>query len=707
MKVTKQDLNNYGLLVDLPEELQNLGEKEYFVFYYHVIEERSELFVHSYEVVKEVNLSLYRELSKKTGVPKEYYPLNIGFFSNTFETRDGIFYQFLRTYNGAEKVKAFYSNAVQQDKIVDVNVSTNSISNIYTSDDFRRAISYFNNGRLQTIMQMYDMVNESMKNRLSKTLYGDALKKVVNLVVYDGGVLPEIGGRLRFMVIGENAKLTPEQQERLIEAKKLVRSMIPIDKVYSVTGWALSQNDGKWRTNIADNEAKILTANMYPYQGKNLYVPTGQNIEAILPILQNPSRAISSGYKGRLIEVFSHPTLFNYYPRLALMPIVYWYGEQSAEQNFYFAPDERGGYIVINGSVQSGDSLSILLHEIQHYVQHQEGFATGGNLFLARFVASVGSNAVRKIFSCINRMERYFREYLYSDESRIELISLFSSENPKSQSAKQLKGEILQILANADNYKFKYKTINFYLVLYVSEQEDFSTNDVLTYLESKVPDQDVIYELFENISEGYKESKKYRERLIGEGYRESDVSSILFKGYENLYGEMESRSVQASRFVESEFKNYFYLTKWENTPIQQLTVIDGVEEIIDCKNIKAAVETKDDEYVLHFKKDISCVPFLHELGHIVHDCLVKLGHADTIKKEFEDDLYSDDLNEWFVDRYMAYLKAKFQDASLQKDLRLDLKLTENQKISKMLDEFFAETEYSSRLRYLQTILSIE
>lgn len=446
MRVTKQELNNFGLFVDLPEELQNLGEKEFFVFYYHVIEERSELYIHDYEVVKEVNLSLYRELSKKTGVPKEFYPLNIGFFSNTFETRDGIFYLFLRTYNGAEKVKAFYSNAIEQDKIVDVNVSTNSIANIYTSDDFRRSISYFCNGRLQTIMQVYDMVNESMKNRLSKTLYGDALKKVVNLLVYDGGVLPEMGGILRFMVIGENAKLTPEQQERLIEAKNLVRSMIPIDKVYSVTGWALSQNDGKWRTNIADNEAKILTANMYPYQGKNLYVPTGQNIEAILPILQNPARSISAGYKGRLIEVFSHPTLYNYYPRLALMPIVYWYGEQSAEQNFYFAPDERGGYIVINGSVQSGDSLSILLHEIQHYVQHQEGFATGGNLFLARFVASVGSNAVRKIFSCINRMERYFREYLYTDESRLELINVLSSENPKSQSAKQLKKEMLEFI---------------------------------------------------------------------------------------------------------------------------------------------------------------------------------------------------------------------------------------------------------------------
>lgn len=716
MRVTKQDLNNFGLLEFLPEELKNLGDREYFVFYYNVIEEEAKLSFQGFEVVREVNLSLYRTLNDKRKASAK--PLNVGFFSNTFETRDGIFYYFLRTFNLNDKVKAFYSYAVEQDKIVDVNVATNANAEIGTSEDFRRALSYFCEGRIQTIMQVYDMVNESMKKRLSKTLYGDSIKKIVNLVVYDGGVLPEIGGTLRFMVIGEKANLSDEQRERLLEAKNLVRSMIPIDKVYSVTGWALSTNDGKWRTNIADNEAKIINTNLFDYEGKHLYVPTGQNINDILPVLKNPSRAKSSGYKGRLIEVFNHPTLFNYYPRLALMPIVYWYGKQSNSENFYFSPDERGGYIVINGSERSGDSLSILLHEIQHYIQNQEGFATGGNLFLAKFVASVGSNSVRKIFACINRMERYFREYLYDDDSRLELIEVLKNDIPTNRYAKSLKPEILALLSDSEEFKFTYKTINFYLVLYVAENQDFSTSDVVMYLESKIPDGAVIYELFQNIADGYQESKKYRERLLSEGYRDDkydsqgnliqagDIGTILFKGYENLYGEMESRSVQISRFVESEFKNYFYLTRWENTPLQQLTVIDGVEEIIDCKNIKAAVETKDGEYVLHFKRETSSLPFLHELGHIVHDCLNQLQYKNQIVKAFDDDLYSNDINEWFVDKFIAYLKNKIDNENLQKDLRLELQ-RENPEISKMLDEFFSETEIGSRLRYLQTILSLD
>lgn len=704
MRVTKEELNNYGLLDTLPEPLKNLGGKDYFVFYYSVLEEQSKLYVHSFETVREVNISLYRNLSQISSQAKK--SLNIGCFSNTFETRDGIFYQFLRTYNDAKKVKDFYSYAVEQDRIVDLNVSTSSVSQINTSQDFSRAISYFCNGRLQPIMQVYDMVNEAMKNKLSKTLYGTCLKKVVNLVVYDGGVLPELGGTLRFMVIGEKANLTEEQKKRLDEAKFLVRSMIPIDKVYALTGWALSTNDGKWRTNIADNEASINKSNLYPFQGKDLYVPTGQKIEDVLPVLDNPERAVSGLYKGRLIEVFNHPTLYNYYPRLALMPIIYFFGENSQKQDFYFSPDERGGFILINGSIQSGDSLSILLHEIQHYIQNQEGFATGGNMFLARFVASVGSNSVRKIFACINRMERYFREYLYDDDSRIQLMEVIKADMPKNPSARSVKNNILEILSNQDEYQFRYKTLNFYLVIYIAENQDFSGSDVLSFIESKIPHERVVSELFQNVSEGYDESKKYREKLLSEGYREGDIGKILFKGYENLYGEMESRSVQASRFVESEFKNYFYLTKWESTPIQQLTVIDGVEEIIDCTNIKAALETKDDEYVLHFKKDMSSLPFIHELGHIVHDCLNQLQYKAQIEKEYEGDLYYNDIDEWFVDKFVAYIKAKIQDDGLQKDLRMELGKP-NEKINKMLDEFFSEPDSSSRLKFLQTILSLD
>ena len=51
MKVTRQELNNFGLFEKLPEALKNLGEREFFVFYYHVIEEKAQLYIHDFELI--------------------------------------------------------------------------------------------------------------------------------------------------------------------------------------------------------------------------------------------------------------------------------------------------------------------------------------------------------------------------------------------------------------------------------------------------------------------------------------------------------------------------------------------------------------------------------------------------------------------------------------------------------------------------------
>jgi hypothetical protein len=701
MKVTKDELQQFGLYESLPQPLKEMTERDYYVFFYNEDEENLKLQIFDFQIVKQVNISLYRDISKRKG----YTPLSkVGFFSNTFETKDGLFYQFIRTFNSIEKVKIFYSFAIEQDKIVELNVSTDAVNNIRQSDDFRRAISYFAPNRIQTIMFVYDMVNEALQQRLSKSLYGDMIKKVVNLIKFDGGVLPEMAGYLRFMVIGEQAKLTEIQKERLEEAKLLLRSLESLDKIYSYTGWAFSSLDGKWRTNIADNEADIKKDMFLNHNGINTYIPIGSNIEDVKNLLLNPENIYSYGYKGRLIDVLSHPTLFQYYPKLSLLPLLYNFAENSnRNEEFYFNKNDRGGYIVINGSKLSGDSLSILLHEIQHYIQSIEGYATGGNTFFAQFVASVGSSSVRKIFACINRMEKYLREILVDDDVRLKMIEVIKYQLAKNKDSRDLKNQLLKLLSNQEEFKYNLKLINFYLVLFVAEEADFSSNDIVLFLQKKIGD--IVYELFENVSDGYMEAKNYREKLLLEGYRDNDINYILFKSYENLYGELESRSTQSSRYVDSEYKNYFYLTKWENSPIQQITVIDGIETIIDCNNIKAAIETKDDEYVMHFQKTSSCEPILHELGHIVFDALKTLGHYDIIQNEFDKELESD-IDEYFVLKFLAYLKENIEEKNLDLDLRLNFSISTNEKINKLLDEFFAEKSVNERLLYLQTILSL-
>jgi hypothetical protein len=319
-------------------------------------------------------------------------------------------------------------------------------------------------------------------------------------------------------------------------------------------------------------------------------------------------------------------------------------------------------------------------------------------------VASIGSSSVRTVFACINRMERYFREDLVSDDSRVEIIEVIENQLAKTRESRQLKNEILKLLINKEDYKYNYKSINFYLVLFVAEESDFATNDIVLYLQKKLGD--IVFELFENVSNGYSQAKKFRQKLMAEGYREDDIRNILFKSYENLYGELESRSTQSSRYVDSEYKNYFYLTKWENSPIEQITVIDGVEQIIDCEKIKAAVETKDESYVMHFQKTMSCEPILHELGHIVHDVLKTLGHNDIIEKEYDKELSYDNKDEYFVDKFLGYLKENIEDYNLRNDFRLNFGIRGNEKINNLLDDLFAEKSIGKRLQYLQTILSL-
>ena len=719
MIITKQDLNQFGLLDKLPKELKELPAGEFFVFYYSVDEENVKLKVYETETIAEPNLGLYRGLQQKQN--KYQGEIRVGVFSDSFDTKDGLFFQFLKTYNDNSDVYSFYNSIIEQDKVTDLNVSTNAISEINNPDDFRRAISYFSPSRMQPIMFVYDLVNQAFKNKLGRSLYGDSIKRVVNLVKFEGGVLPEWDNSLlRYMIIGKNANLSDLQKQRLEEADVLIRSLNPIEKIYSKTGWALGEKDGKWRTNIADNEAIISTDYLVEYGGKRLYVPKGLKPEEILPLTLNPLKLYSQRYTGKLSDVLKHPTLYKYYPKLASLPLVYFYQDKSMgtqpmanPQEFYFSDNQRGGFILINGSYAAGDSLSILLHEIQHAIQRIEGYATGGNLFLAQFVSSVGSDSVRKIFASINRMQHYFRDYLF--DSRVEIQEILRNSYFNSREAASLRDTLLkEFLADQTSYEENYKSVNFYLVLMISEEKDFNSK-IFEYLVSKIGN--LVYDLFETISNGYDNAKKFEDKLMSEGYtkgrvlpdgsyKRGDIDTILFKGYENLYGEMESRSVQSSRYVQSEYKNYFYLTHWEMEPLQQLTVIDGVEEVIDTTKVVGACESIDDKYILHFKQEYSVVPYLHELGHIVYDALVRLGYKEKIIAQYDKQLYFTNVDEYFVAKFLGYIKDTINDPKIKQDMIMDLKISSDVEISKILDEFLTDITLDSRKQFVNKILSL-
>lgn len=688
MIATKELLEQYGLWNKLPNELKNLEDGKYFAFYYDVKEDSETLNVYEYSVVAKVNESLYRDISERA---KKFQSatISLGFFSNTLETRDGLFYLFLRTYNPADAVSRFYDFALDRDKSIDVAVSTNAITKIFNSDNFRTSVSYFFRSKAKEIMYVYDMVHDAFEKKLGSGLYGSRLTKVVSLIRYDGGVLPEINGRLRFMVIGENkANLTTEQKENLYEAKLLLRSFVDPLTIYTKTGWAFSELDGKWRTNISDEDAKLSQAMMYDVDGRKMYIPSGFTSANIYSMLKDPISLYNFKYTGMLKDVLDHKNLYKYYPKLATLPILYFYGENKSAggPRFYFSENERGGYIVINGFPECGNSLSILLHEIQHAIQNIEGFATGGNEFFAQFVVALGGDSVRRIFTSINRLERMFKDRMINDESREELLQALKGQLANTAGSRQLKNMLIPYLQTKEAYEIEVKTVTFYTILFIAENGDYTSNDVTLLLQRKLGDE--VFELFNNISEAYGQAKKYKEKLSSENYRDEDMSHILFKQYENLYGEMESRSTQASRLVGSTFRNYFFLTSWEHSPMQNLTVIDGEELIWDSKMIKAAVEDKAGEYVLHFEKGFSSIPALHELGHIVHDGLLAAGYKEKVEDAFEQNVDFLDESEFVVARFLGYLKEKVLPPEMSRDLQYDFTIGTDEMMNQIFDEFF-------------------
>lgn len=708
MKLGIEELKSFGLYDKLPLNLKNIKLEESYIFLYTQDEENIKLNIYEDNIVKSINVSLYRQIFSKA---KQYKvsSLNVGYFSGKkFETRDGIFYLFLRTFYSNDEVNNLYDYARRQDNQISANIESNSINEISNSSDFKKVIGHYCPSRLQIISSIYDMVDNILQKRISQSLYGDLIIKSVTLIAYDGGVLPELNGRLRYMVIGEKANLNKEQKENLDKAKLLLRSGVEIDNIYLKTGWCFSLYDGKWRTNISDDNAVISNSYFVKSDGMNLLIPPigNNNIDDIEKVVKQPDKMYSLNYMGKVFHVLNHPTIFEYYPQLKSLPLIYKMseGKEQRKNRFYQADNDRGGYIYMFGSQEWGSDISILLHELQHKIQSIEGYAKGGNQFVASFVSAVGGKDVRKIFSSINYITRKITDRSNEEGVYLELKSCFEEQVPQNETNKILLYEIRNLLETYEIFKNNVSILVFNTIFYLSDNNDFSSNTLTPFLANIVGD--TFYDLYGEIQESYNQTKQVVNKLKGEGYGDSDIKRILHSNYQNLYGELESRSVQVSRFVTSEFKNYFYLTEWERSPLKNIVVIDGQEKIIDVKEIKAAVEDIKGKYILHFKKSSTSIPFIHELGHIVYDAMIKCGYSEIISKNYVGHYEFRDEEEYFVSRFIGYLNNIFQDQNLMEDCFFDTQISSEDSMNLIFEEFFKDDEPIVMKNYIDLLINI-
>ncbi|MGK0546357.1 LPD38 domain-containing protein [Halomonas cupida] len=133
----------------------------------------------------------------------------------------------------------------------------------------------------------------------------------------------------------------------LERAQRMLENGQDSEAIRQETGW-FEGVDGKWRFEIDDSDARFL-----PFVDKSAGTQWTKSLE----------------------EVVDHPRLFAAYPTLRDVTVVSVIG--MGRKRGRYAPKRRE--ITLNAELDPMEQFSTLLHEVQHGIQHLEGFASGGS----------------------------------------------------------------------------------------------------------------------------------------------------------------------------------------------------------------------------------------------------------------------------------------------------------------------------------------
>jgi len=690
VKIALEELKSFNLYDGLPEKLKGLKQGEYYCFYYVPDYDNSKIKIIKDFIAVTLNASLYRDVYNVAREAKSG-DVFLGYFTTRFETRDGLFYLMLNSFVQQEILSDFYAYASESDTKSEFKISNTASVDIISRDSFSNALSYFMHPeKTNTVLSIYDIVADFVKEHHKTNLYGGIIKRVVQMVFHDSGVMADENGALRFMTIGEKAILSAEQEEKLQTAKSLLRSLVNPNDVYVQTGWYYNIHDGLWRTNISDTESRLnetlvvkINDDLSIY--KPLYCPVSQ--EQIVANLSKPDVLFGLGYNGKLSNILIHKKLYAHYPELVNLGLVF--ANNKAGIYYHSDSSEGGGFINIQGDKKQDHILSTLLHETQHAVQAIEGFAKGGNTTIANFVIALGGKGVRPIFASISNFQKFISSRSGNVAFYNELKSAVEQIKVSSPVSQQLKGELMSnFMSDYEKFKANANNVGFYLIYILADTKVFNEGAIIDFLEQYYGDD--IYTMFEQIKDAIMSADRATQKLLSEGFSEQDTKMVNFMAYQDLLGETEARGTQHQMRIPMNLTNYFFLNEWEKSPTKSVAVIGGKYIFRDTSKIVGACEkTLDGKYILHFKKDISSIPFIHELGHIVHDILEDRGFGEIIKNEFDKAVVGEDYQEYFVNVFLGYIYNFYFDSLIGEDLASTYSREENKIIFDILSDMFS------------------
>jgi GNAT superfamily N-acetyltransferase len=168
---------------------------------------------------------------------------------------------------------------------------------------------------------------------------------------------------------------------KLQTAKQMQRKGVSRDEVWEQTGWwEIVPGSGKWAFEIDDSKVRLKA-----------------KVKRDGPLVL--------GHATDLGSILHAPKLFRAYPGLADIGTVYTIDPELDSPGGSFTPSvdrSAEGLFDISAQIEARgrtaeEVKATLLHEIQHYIQHQEGFAAGGSMRNAQRYANE-ANAYQQVF---------------------------------------------------------------------------------------------------------------------------------------------------------------------------------------------------------------------------------------------------------------------------------------------------------------------
>ena len=710
MKVFLSDLRKHKWLWEVcNSNFKSLIDKRYYVFFYAYSEEQSDITVLDDTTLIVINESMYN-LSDKIAQAAGVSP-NIAYFQEPFDSDNTLFYLLLRFFiswnsEGTEDKryekldKLFLDYKIKDlERINKQSASTtigtfDIVSNSSLETALRRFI--FKKQVINGLLKTCELLNTYFLGEHNKSFYSQVLTKVVKGVRNpNGGLIPEETGSMRYMIVGEKS-VKGKNDEKLAEAKTLFRNGIDRDSIYKLTGWYNNAYDGKWRIKISDADFSLNMKNIKDYdlsdtQTIKLFVPRGQKKVDMVDVFENDNKTyklLKSGYTGSLNQVVNHKLLFENYPQLATIPLFFGQYTNLENQSIavkYYASDTPS-YIYFRGQYEPNDKY-ILLHEIQHLIQHIEDFGNGGNPWFAELLQAVGGGDIRNYLLCYKKINEYFCTnipLLANDGFKAELISHIEHSNVRLISPQNVR----RMMLDKGSIKANCEMLSQIIQQYYTESEEGKA--YRKFIEKNVsPD---IYKLFLEINESVSKTKKKSKELSKKGWSDRALRRLFFNVYQSLAGEFESREVQQTTKIKPELKEYFQFYSSEVLQKKYINVLtnDGMPES-DIK-IFGGVETlKDKKYIIHLFDSVKAEPFLHELGHIVFDIVSEMQEFNMVADAYiENDASEkyDSIEHFFIECFLCYLIRLEIDKEMSENLKVGRKMMNFDKLDLLFNRIF-------------------